>query len=390
MPRWVLALVALTCVGLQIPGSLPLAGLALGVWLAVLALWDRPGLARMWMPRFWLITILLGLGSGMLLGRRDMLVLGLSVSRAGFEAGALMVVRGAFIFGLAIWASRAVSERDIRRMFGGVGLGALGSAIATALGLLPELERQFHRAWSRLPRRGRWSQIRPMAVELFCETALLAQRMAGPVAAVVVGPPGAGKTTTLLHLVQLLRQRSLVVGGVVQPGVHDADGARVGYTLRDLGTGEERELAHRRETRPARGVGELRSCAERSAQDAPARGMGYEFDPRGWGWARDVVAHARGHADVVVVDELGRLESEGQGHMPALLEPVERGDIPGPVLLLGVRQDRCDAILRRLGVGPLTPRFQLPASEATLDRFVASLARRVENSSLKPDKEATT
>jgi nucleoside-triphosphatase len=365
--RRLMGLLALACIAVQFPGSLPLSALALGVWLGALALVDRISLARLWMPRFWLITVLFALGSGLLLGTRDVRVLGLALSRVGLEAGALMVVRGAFIFGLAAWASRALGQGDIQRLARRIGLPSLGAAIPTALGLLPELRARYQlaaaQARSRPGRRGR--SLHETAVQLFCQTARLAEQMAGGAGnralAVVTGGRGAGKTTTLARLAALLAARGLRIGGVVQP-VEEQQGERVGYLLRDLATGQERPFARRREE----------------------GARGFDFDEKSWAWARQRIVEARRAADVVVVDELGLLEAQGEGHLPALAEPVEPER--ARLWLLGVRADRAAEIEARLG--PPRVELEAPATEAAVEGFTKIVVAFLEDTAETPD--ATT
>ena len=76
-------------------------------------------------------------------------------------------------------------------------------------------------------------------------------------------------------------------------------------------------------------------------------GLGYTFEVDGWQWAAQRVRQARRGADVVVVDELGRLEARGEGHLPALTQPL-RGE-RARVWLLCVRADAAAAVQQRLG-----------------------------------------
>lgn len=359
-----LALLALVCVALQFPGRLWLSALAVALWLGALALFEREALRRLWMPRFWLVTVLFALGSGLLLGRRDAGLLGLPLSAAGLEAGALMVVRGLLIFALAMWASRNVDERLIRRAARRVGLDPLGAAIPAALRLLPELQERYREA----ARRTAGQRRRPyrLAVELLCDTARLAERMAGPALFLIVGDRGAGKSTTAERAARRLVEAGVVVGGVLQPALRDGD-ERTGYGLRDLTSGEERPFARRR-PRPATSPTEL----------------GFEFDVQGWDWARRCILEARRSAGVLVVDELGRLEARGEGHLPALLEPLERER--AEVWMLALRADEAEGILARLGREPELA-LDAPADDDALDRFVAALLLQCQGAGRRKEED---
>ena len=352
-----LGLTALACVAVQFPGSLLLSGLALALWLAVLLVYDRASLARLWLPRFWLMTLLFALGSGLLLGRRSAGGLTGVISVEGLQAGLLMVLRGAFVFALASWASRALAGGALERVFGKVGLARLGAALSVAMSLLPELEQHLQQARRRsfggAGRRLR--SLRRSVVNLVAQTARLADTLASParrrrVVAAVIGPPGSGKTTLLGKLVAELAGRGVGVGGVLQPAQRE-DRRTLGYALRALPGGEEQPLARARAT-------------------APAGGLGFEFDPAAWTWARSRIGEARRGSPIVVVDELGKLEAAGQGHMPALLEEIS-GESPG-VLLLAVRADCAGAVAERLGGFGLSIRAD--AEPLAVDAFAARLA----------------
>lgn len=330
---------SLTAVGFaaQLWGGLAPSALALGSLLAALVLTAPAALRRLWMPRFWLITIACAFGCGLLLGPRDIELLGLPLSRTGLVSGAQMVVRGAYVFAALSWLSRAVSGRGLERLASRLGGRELATSAGHALRLLPSMQSQLRRAGDEIkvegPRRSRPALALASAVQLVAACARIAESLAlkrsagaGPLRIAVVGPPGSGKSATLAELVLRLEGR-VELGGVLQP--KRLEGATVeGYDLADAASGERRPFAIRR------------------PRGAPGS-IGFAFDAALWPWARERVLEARTQAAIVVVDELGRLEAEGDGHLPALLEPVaeERASI----WLLGVRADRRDRVEERLG-----------------------------------------
>jgi nucleoside-triphosphatase len=359
--RGLLGLAALACIGVQVPGSLVLSALALALWLGLLAAFDRISLRRLWMPRFWVITLIFALASGLLLGPKATGGTGAILSPEGLQAGLLMVLRGAFIFALASWASRALAGETLKRAAARVGLARLGTALSTALQLLPELKDRLLAQAQKRKASTRWRKLQrfpELAVEVICETARLAAEIAGParearrpLRVAITGAPGAGKTTLVGDLLRRLRQRGLQVGGVTQPAILEGD-RRAGYQLRDERTGEERPFARRREKRDE---------AE----------LGFSFDADAWPWAATRIARARREADVVVVDELGRLEARGEGHLPSLVEPLEHER--ARVLILSVRADRARDIEERLGA--FDRQLAVGADAATRETLVDEIVR---------------
>lgn len=358
--RFAMALMALLCIILQFSGTLSLAALALVMWLLTLLVGDPEGLRRLWRPRFWLITLIVALLSGLLLGPRDYSLFGLHWSRLGLEAGALMVIRGAFLFSLAVWASRTLNAADIHRLFSRVGLGRLGTAVTTAMNLLPHMESRLS-SIHREARSASWWQFPWVIMRgLIREAAILAtvDPMDGALEGVealrvaVIGPPKTGKTTMVNRLAQALRGRGWSIGGISQPALQQ-DRHRAGYRLRDEATGEEHPFADR--------VLTARPGAPR-----------FRLDPQGFAWAANRIQQARRDCDVLVVDELGRLEGRGDGHVGALLIPI-RGERVR-VRLYGVRADQCERVEQWLGA--FDHRIAPEASASEIHRLIEVIAER--------------
>lgn len=359
--------VAAGCVALQFQGRLELALLSVVVWLVTLGLVDRRALNRLRMPKFWAIMIVFALGSGLLLGRRDLDVLGVPLSMEGLEAGALMVLRGVFLFGLTSWAARAADWSVFRRASRRVGLGNLAVATGSAFGVLPSLIDRLRRSRAERGARVTLAWARHAVVDALAETARLADRLApgfetagrGRARLVVVeGAPGAGKTTAVAGLAAALRARGLAVGGVVQPalpegGEEPGPGApRPGYDLEDLASGERRRFARRRE----------------------GGARGFDFDDEAWAWAAARIVRAQQGCDVVIVDELGRLEAGGGGHVPSIAALADR---PGrAAVLLGAVRDRCVEPLAAF-VGEPALALRAPIDAAALEAAADEVARLV-------------
>ncbi len=117
----------------------------------------------------------------------------------------------------------------------------------------------------------------------------------------LTGPVGVGKTTVAERVAGLARRQGLVCGGLLAPAIINSCGQKVGIWGMDLGTGERRILA-----RTDRDLG------------GPAVGA-YSFDASALDWAVGAVEGAIGACDLLIVDEIGKLELwRGVGLAPIL------------------------------------------------------------------------
>jgi len=351
---WLLALIAAGCIALQFPGRLDLSTLALAIWLGALAIAVRPLLRRLWYPKFYAFSGLLVLLSGLMLGVADLQVGPIPLSSSGLNAGALMLVRGTLIFGLTAWAASLYTRGEMQAAVTAERAG-WRLAIAVALRLVPDLAVQLSGAWRNRRRAGRrLAAFEAAAVELLrvaADTAdgLTRQATPAPRRVAISGPSGSGKTTTLRALGKLLGPHGLIAGGVLQP-CDRAGNERRGYWLEDAATGERRDFARRR------------------THDT----HGFDFEPAGWDWAAERIRAARREHTVVIVDELGKVEATGSGHLLPLLETIDGGR--DRLWLCGVRQDALAAIEQRLGPFDLvlTPTLDA-AAQAELAQRIAAL-----------------
>lgn len=342
--------IALVCMAMQFPASLPWSLAALCTWVGALAWFEPETLHRLWVPRFWGVSLLVAVASGIVLGQQDMEVLGVSLSSSGLTAGVLMVVRGAFIFALSTWVSRRLGGPTVQNALHRAGLGELGQALSAALHLLPELAARLASRWSHhhfTDWRSRLRAAHSLAVDIVEHTARLAEEMVTttasrtdvrPTVVAVVGPPGSGKTTQIMDIIRRLREAGVGVGGIIQPAF-PSKGVRSGYSVLDITTGEESSLCHR---------------------DSPDQS--FQFTPGCWAWARERIVEACHGAQVIIVDELGRLEARGEGHMPALIAGMENSAVS--VLLLSVREDCAAAIAHQVGAFTTVLRAQASNDQA--------------------------
>jgi nucleoside-triphosphatase len=135
--------------------------------------------------------------------------------------------------------------------------------------------------------------------------------------------PGAGKTTTLQRLAELLRERNTILSGFVTEEIRER-GRRVGFSIETLG-GERGTLAHQRLPGPPR-VGRY----------GVAIG---EFE-------RLALPALRVPADAILIDELGKMELASLAFRNAVADLLE-GDTPVVATVHAFRHPFTDALKRR-------------------------------------------
>jgi len=109
---------------------------------------------------------------------------------------------------------------------------------------------------------------------------------------IVSGHVGAGKTRLCQEVAIRLRDKGINVGGVLSPRVVNGE-STVGYEIVDLSSKKRKDFAQ---------------------LSPPGVSAGrFYIDKRSLEWAKGVIRRASGVADVVFVDEVGRLEMRNRG-----------------------------------------------------------------------------
>ncbi len=120
----------------------------------------------------------------------------------------------------------------------------------------------------------------------------------------ITGLPGSGKTQTLLRIIQLLEQEGLRVGGMVtEPIVKDHH--RSGFQITNWLTKEHELFAH--ETFKSR----VRS-GKYGVNIAALEGLGVQ-----------ALKQAREEADVIVIDEVGKMEVESEAFTQSVVDTLD-------------------------------------------------------------------
>ena len=148
-------------------------------------------------------------------------------------------------------------------------------------------------------------------------------------AGLLTGPVGIGKTTVAERVVGLARRQGLVCGGVLAPAMINSCGQKAGIWGVDVGTGERRILA-------------------RTDRDLGGPSIGpYSFEATALAWAAGAVDRSIGDCDLLVVDEIGKLELwRGIGLAP-VLPRLAAGEAVRVLVLL--RESLLSELQARLG-----------------------------------------
>ncbi|MCL7453522.1 MAG: nucleoside-triphosphatase [Anaerolineae bacterium] len=187
--------------------------------------------------------------------------------------------------------------------------------------------------------------------------------MSGPVIGLLTGPVGIGKTTVAERLVGLCRRQGVRCGGLLAPPIKNSCGQKAGIWGVDISSGERRILA-------------------RTDRDLGGAAVGpYSFDAGALAWAVSVIEQAMGSCDLLIVDEIGKLELwQGQGLAP-LLPRLAAGEAERALIL--VRDSLLEELQARFPAGSQAVfqategnRGQLPGQIlATLTRWTTAEAQ---------------
>jgi nucleoside-triphosphatase THEP1 len=133
--------------------------------------------------------------------------------------------------------------------------------------------------------------------------------MNGGLIGLLTGPIGIGKTTVAERVVGLARQKGLACGGLLAPALTDSCGVKAGIWGIDVLTGERHVLAR----------------TDREL-DGPQVGV-YSFDAAMLAWAITVMERAIDHCDLLIVDEIGKLELWSNAGLVPILPRLAGGEV---------------------------------------------------------------
>ena len=141
----------------------------------------------------------------------------------------------------------------------------------------------------------------------------------------VVAPLNGGKTTHLVKLIDAVQRDGLVVSGVLAL----ANPEKTWYRLKDLSTAESR-LA----------LSEMQALGE-------GRIGRFSIDAASFAWANALIERSLATADVVVFDEIGKLEIQEGGLAPSFHKALAQDRA---TVLAAVRDVHVEAVMKHFGL----------------------------------------
>jgi nucleoside-triphosphatase THEP1 len=145
----------------------------------------------------------------------------------------------------------------------------------------------------------------------------------------LTGPVGVGKTTVAGRVVGLAQRSGLACGGLLAPAMLNRCGQKAGIWGVDIAGGARRVLARTDQTLGGPVVGP------------------YSFDANALAWAVSVLEEAAGACDLLVVDEIGKLELWQAAGLAPILPRLTSGDVRRSLVV--VRDSLLAELQARLG-----------------------------------------
>ena len=128
---------------------------------------------------------------------------------------------------------------------------------------------------------------------------------------VITGDPGIGKTTVVMRVAETLKQRGLMIGGIVSREIRNSNNVRIGFEFVDLTTNERATLSSTTGSGPRMGK--------------------YFVDLDGCRFAVKSLIKAIKNSDVIICDELGPMEFKSKEFIDCAMDMLE---IDKPIIVV--------------------------------------------------------
>ncbi len=295
------------------------SGAVLAVFLLIWWLYNKNTMLRLAKKRgFWLaLAIMVGL-SGLLLENTQ------GFSTTGMWIGVQMGMRAIYVIGGFSIISQELQRPQMGVIFGNRRMQPFLAAVRVAFQTTPLLI-------DTLPGKEAWRRPGRVLTQMVAgmEHALEYMRgqFANPAPTIIItGDKGSGKTTLISQTADILALNGVLTAGVLQPAIAENQ-VRIGYAVKDLGTGEKTWLCRR---------------DDNLSTDAPGR---FQFVDQGLTLGEAALCPERvDEAAVLMVDEIGPYELQGEGWDQVLQKLLPGFDKPA---ILVVRPSCIDEVINR-------------------------------------------
>jgi len=122
----------------------------------------------------------------------------------------------------------------------------------------------------------------------------------------LTGLPGCGKSTILLNVIEILKQKGVKIGGIITPEKREK-GERIAFLVKDVYSGKENFLA------------KLQAGEKNKLKVGKYVVFKEEFEEI----ALPALDFALKNCDIIVIDEIGRMESFSEKFMEVVKEILE-------------------------------------------------------------------
>lgn len=290
--------------------------LLLATGLLIIVAWslivDVRALRRVAKIKFWIMSLVIALLAGLLLGKNTQSVLGIPLSLDGLSMGFMMILRAFTLITAGAVLFHAAGREQFMAFTQRIGLRHFDPAFAAAMDTLPKVKT----TWQNVRTEERSSRFRA-AARLLLAFADLAQ-VSSPRRTrffAITGGIGRGKSTLLRRLADEARSQNIAVGGFSQQRTESGD--RVIYEL-------------------------VRVSGERAKLGERGGGKDFRFEENAFAVARSWLQEDARSAKLFFIDELGKLEAEGGGHVPALQELLAAR--PDAIIVAVIRKEKLPVI----------------------------------------------
>lgn len=266
--------------------------LPVAVYLLFCLLRYKRALNHLLRPRFWIQLILITFLSTVLL---QSVATGHWLDRSGFEAGIIMNLRAFIVLTAFTAISTELKNPLVKALVFRKGFANLYKSVSLAFSVLPGILNLT--AGSIKPRMAFRSVISGYLLRadlIFEQFKNLEASL--PDIYLVIGDREEGKTAFLRKMVDDLIAEGKKVSGFLAIGIHDKEGVRCGFRIRNIETGEEAEF-----------------CVTDGNPHWEKIGR-FRINPHGLAKGYEWMAPERiRQSDILVIDELGPLEMVGKG-----------------------------------------------------------------------------